>query len=228
MPTDREQTSGTAPDYSPAAKDDGDQQADEAAIPLPHFDRYRRFRRQSAPAQALGRQRAGHAVCAREALPDQHSGQHPKAAPRKQRRARQQPILLHLALEEPAGEGQLAGGADGAGAQGPASMYEAAVAEPYSFPHPLRARLPARKRRWGSCWGRSSTSCWAAARSARASAGTLAAAACRGASTTPPSRPACNSPGRSRRPGRRRSRPARPAAACPVQLEGFLLGRKEA
>ena len=70
---------GAAPDYSPAAKDHGDQQADEAAIPLPDFDRYRRFRRQSAPAQSLGRQRAGHAVCAREALPDQHSGQRPKA-----------------------------------------------------------------------------------------------------------------------------------------------------
>ena len=111
---------GTAPDYSTAAKDHGDQQADEAAIRLTDFDRYRRFRRQSAPAQTLGRQRAGHAIRAREALPDQHSGEHPKAAPRKQRRARQQPILLHLALEEPAGEGQPAGRADSAGAQGPA------------------------------------------------------------------------------------------------------------
>ena len=62
----------------------------------------------------------GHAVCARETLPDQHSGQHTKTAPRQQRRARQQPILLHLALEEPAGEGQPAGGTDGLGAEDPA------------------------------------------------------------------------------------------------------------
>ena len=108
---------GTAPDYSPAAKDHRDQQAAEDAIPLPDFDRYRRFRRQSAPAQAIGRQRTGHAVCARKALPDQHSSEHPKAAPRQQRRARQQPILLHLEVEEPIGEGQPVGGADGAGAQ---------------------------------------------------------------------------------------------------------------
>ena len=111
---------GTAPDYSPAAQDHRDQQAAEDAIPLPDFDRYRRFRRQSAPAQAIGRQRAGHAVCARKALPDQHSCEHTKAAPRKQRRARQQRILLHLEAEEPAGEGQPAGGADGAGAEAPA------------------------------------------------------------------------------------------------------------
>ena len=67
VPVDREQTSRHC------AK-----QADEAAIPLPDFDRYRRLRRQSAPAQALGRQRAGHTVCVWETLPDQHSREHPK------------------------------------------------------------------------------------------------------------------------------------------------------
>ena len=125
---------GTAPDYSPAAKDHGDQQADEAAIPLPDFDRYRRFRRQSAPAQAIGRQRAGHTVCARETLPDQHSREHPKTAPR------QQPVRvnsqffciwrLRNQLEKDSLLEELTALVPKARLE---AMYEAAVAEPYSF-----------------------------------------------------------------------------------------------
>ena len=69
---------GTAPDYSPAAEDHRDQQAAEDAIPLPDFDSYRRFRRQSAPAQAIGRQRAGHAVCARKTFSDLNASEHPE------------------------------------------------------------------------------------------------------------------------------------------------------
>ena len=98
-------------------------------------------------------------------------------------------------------------------------------------PHPLRARLPARKRdrrelcRWGSCWGRSSASCWAAARCSRASARTLAAAPPpppTRASTTLPSLPGCSSSGSSRSPGRSRSPRTRrtPPPACPAQQAG--------
>ena len=113
------------------------------------------------------------------------------------------------------------------------AMYEAAVAEPYSFLYiyllnPLEKMFHIRFERvfqlgnndGAACWERFSPSCSAPARCARASAGTLAAAARRAPSTTPPSRPGCNSPARSRRPGRRRSRP--------VQLKTFLLERNEA
>ena len=109
--------SSLAQDHQPAAQDHRDQQAAEDAIPLPNFDRGGRRGRHWLPEQENWQLGDRHAVCSRQALPDQHSGQHPKAAPRKQRRSRQQPILLHLEIEEPAGEGQPAGGADGAGAQ---------------------------------------------------------------------------------------------------------------
>ena len=89
----------------------------EDAIPLPNFDRGGRRGRLRLPEQENGQFGDRHAVCARKALPDQHASEHPKAAPRKQRRARQQPILLRVALEEPIGEGQPVGGADGTGAQ---------------------------------------------------------------------------------------------------------------
>ena len=108
---------GAAQDHQPTAQDHRDQQAAEDAIPLPNFDRHRRRGRFRLLEQENGQLGGRHAVCARQAFPDQHSGQHAEAAPRKQRRARQQPILLHLEIEEPIGEGQPAGGADGAGAQ---------------------------------------------------------------------------------------------------------------
>ena len=102
------------------------------------------------------------------------------------------------------------------------AMYEAAVAEPYSFLYiyllnPLEKMFHIRFERVFQLWGRFSTSCSAAARCARPSAGTLAAAARRAASTTPPSRPGCNSPGRSRCPGRRKSRPT----GCRFKWQAF-------
>ena len=109
--------SSLAQDHQPAAQDHRDQQAAEDAIPLPNFDRGGRRGRLRLPEQENGQFGDRHAVCARKALPDQHASEHPKAAPRKQRRARQQPILLRVALEEPIGEGQPVGGADGTGAQ---------------------------------------------------------------------------------------------------------------
>ena len=178
------------------------------------------------------------------ALPDLHLGQHPEAAPGQQRRQGERPVLHGLAPAEPAGEGQPAGRAHGAaaearprghlrgGRQGALQLPVHLPAEPQGrhVPRQVRAHVSNRSRRWEPCWGRSSASSWGAAPCARASAETLTAAPPRPESTTPPSRPGCNSLGNSRRNGlnrhqrtlRRRSR------ACPAQQGGSLVGRKRA
>ena len=102
------------------------------------------------------------------------------------------------------------------------AMYEAAVHIRFERVFPARKR---RWLRWGSCWGRSSASSWAAARCSRASARTLAAAPPpppTRASTTHPSLPGCSSSGSSRSPGRSRSPRTRrtPPPACPAQQAG--------